>query len=189
MKKCSISFGQEETSTVSEIENLPDDSHQRKALSKKRRMPLLAERLYFGRKRLFLMSLRLRKKKKRKTRKQHQNSRDKIKRIKIDLRTDSQGASTSETFRTIDVEDSMISSKDLRSTSVMKSKRERVDKFDNDFSQMSDEGIDISCITGAKPGTPTSHGILQNCHASLLKESLRETTGEFIAVSFLHFAV
>lgn len=191
----------EKTPTVLEIENLLDDSHKRRGISKKRRIPLLAEGSYFGRKHLFLMSLKLCKIKKRKTRKQHQNSRDKIKRRKIDLCSDFQGASTSETFLTIDVEDSMISfKKDQCSTLGMKSKRERVDKFENDYTQMSDKEIDISCITGAKPKTSKEssrssectegqqnveiknakdESILQNFHVSLLKANLRETTGEF----------
>lgn len=166
-------------------------------ISRKRRIPLLAEGSYFGRKQLFLMSLR--KIKKRKSRKQHQNSRDQIKIRRIDLCTDSQAASTSETLPTIDVENSMLSfKKDLRSTPGMKSKRERVDKFGNDYSQMSDEEIDISCCRSSECTegqqnveikNAKDESNFQNCHVSLLKASLRETTGEFLAVSCLHFRV
>lgn len=184
--------GNDDKRPLSRYNLLYGDSQQTRVMPKKRKILLLAEGSYIGRKQLFLMSLRLRKTKKKKTKRRIQNSRNKMKRRTIDMCTDSQGASTSETFRTV-VADSIGSfKKNLHPTSGKKLKRENGVKAGHDYSQMDDTEIDRSFITCDKPGTwkrssrslkckegqqnAEDENILQHCPASLLKESLREVT-------------
>ncbi|KAL0906068.1 hypothetical protein M5K25_024530 [Dendrobium thyrsiflorum] len=187
------SSAQGETSTVKEMDDLLDGSHQ--VMSKKPKIPFIAEGSYFGRKQLFFMSLRLCKTKKKKIKKQHPNFRNKIKRRLVNTCTDSQGASTSETFRTVSVDSMGCFEKDLPSTLKKKFKREEFVKSGKDCSQMIDKEVHSSSITCDKPGTSKQpsrssgciegkqnvkikndedENILQNCSVSLLKASLRE---------------
>ncbi|PKU82820.1 ubiquitin carboxyl-terminal hydrolase 23 [Dendrobium catenatum] len=175
------SSAQGETSTVKEMDGLLDGSHQ--VMSKKQKIPFIAEYSYFGRKQLFFMSLRLRKTKKKKTKKQHQNFRNKIKRRLVNTCTDSQGASTSETFRTVSVDSIGCFEKDLPSTLKKKFKREEFVKSGNDSITCENPGNSkqssrsSGCIEGkqnVKIKNDEDENILQNCSVSLLKASLRE---------------
>ncbi|KAK8919287.1 Ubiquitin carboxyl-terminal hydrolase 23 [Platanthera zijinensis] len=151
-----------------------------KTKSKPKKILKSAKVLYFGRKKLFVMSLHLTKKHMR-NKKHHLTSRNRL-RIADGLNTDSHEASTSETFRAIDAASRNPPSKNSHSTNRRRSKGNEGFKFSSSsvhnkefHTTMNSAVLEISNKSSRFHFTEEDMDA-RNISVNLLRSSLRETS-------------
>lgn len=169
-------------------------SHQTESKLEKPRKSSTEKGRFFGRKKLFLMSLHLPKNKRMRRQKYHLASRKKIrKRIDNDSNTDSYGASTSENFQTIDACFSHLPRKHSHSTNIKSKGKERVklcrtcvhnEEFNGGMRML--EGSNKSSRFCSSEGDyivvkceNAEDTDIRNFLLNLQMNSLKESTGEF----------